>query len=198
MSLKKIESLKTFWATKNCELLRQSDTAVHCWTNHAKLLKIAELQENFSCAETLPKMLAFEQLWRENVKCLAPKLRQSHVDKKPRDVKELRICWDSLFSRMKDFCESKELFNANIHWCFIRFNLIIVPSSSLQSWLSPSASSSSCQIRKVDNLPKANQPWLYKCYMFLVDILSSTKLWYLVCCTTWYFVRQNIQFVVFC
>jgi len=56
VSLKEIESLKTFLATKNCELLRQSDTAV------PKLLKIAELQENFSCAETLPKMLAFEQL----------------------------------------------------------------------------------------------------------------------------------------
>jgi len=136
----------------------------------------------------------FTRELRRPVSCLV-----DIVYRKPGDVKALKICWASLFSRMKDFCESKELFNASIHRCFIRIDLIIVPSSSLQSWSSPSSSSSSssCQSRKIDNLPKANQLWLYKCYMFLVDILSSTKLSYLVWCTTWYFVRQNIQFVIF-
>jgi len=50
----KIESLRTFWATNDSELLRQSDTIGQ--PSQAKLLKLAKLQENLSCAETLPKM----------------------------------------------------------------------------------------------------------------------------------------------
>ena len=94
---------------------------------------------------------------------------------------------------MKDFCESKELFNADIHRCLIRFNLIIVPSSSLQ--LIMIFINHHRHLVKVGKLTLCQKQ--IKCYMFLVDILSSTKLSYLVCHTTWYLVGQNVHFVIF-
>ena len=147
---------------------------------------IAELKENFSYA----KMWACEHLWPEKLwsawplNCVSVML----IDTKPGDVKvSLRICERLLWKQRTLQCKYPSVLHQNWfdhsflhHHCNHDYHhhhhLVKVGSLTI------------CQ--KQINLGFTNA-------MFLVDILSCTKLSYLVWYTTWYFVRQNVHFVIF-
>jgi len=76
---------------------------------------------------------------------------------------------------VKDFCESKELFNASIHWCFIRIDFIIVLFIIIAIMIIITLIIIILSKKEGQELAESKSTMAYKCYMFHVDILSGTK-----------------------